>query len=140
MKMVIPNEGKVAWLDWAMGNGVVLREDYVLSLYQNNYTPVDGSTGTDFTDSTFPGYADVDIDQTDMGAAAVVANVAVSECNFVPVFTCTGGAGELAYGWYLAGRTSGLVLAAQRFDVARNMTSGATESIDPFTISLKTFT
>lgn len=138
--MVIPNEGKLIWLDWAMQNAGSPTEDYSLRLYSNNYTPVDGTTETDFTESAFTGYVRVNIDQADMGGSGLVGNVAVSECDFVPVFTCTGGAPELAYGWYLIGRTSGTVLAAQRFDAARTMASGATESIDPFTLSLETFT
>jgi hypothetical protein len=140
MKMVIPNEGKLLWLYWALVTNGGDLEDFVLKGYSNNYTPVDASTAANFTESLFTGYAAIDIDRADMNNPGIVANVAISTCSFVPQWTCTGGAAENLYGWFLVGAVSGKVLAAQRFDNVRVMASGATESINPFQISFKTFT
>jgi hypothetical protein len=114
-------------------------EDYQLRGFSNNYTPVDGTTITDFTESAFTGYGRININRNQMGDPGITANVAISECDFVPTWTCTGGAPENLYGWYLISKITSTVLAAQRFDAVRVMASGATEKIDPFQISLKSF-
>jgi hypothetical protein len=137
--MVIPNEGKLLWLEWALtGDGSSL-EDFVVRLYSNNYTPVDGSTLANFTEATFTGYTELDIMRSDFSTPVIVANVAEAQTSVPPEWTCTGGAAQDIYGWYLVGVDSGKVLAAQRFDAVRTMAAGATETLDPFKIKLKTF-
>lgn len=140
MLMVIPNEGKELWLYWALGTDGTDLEDFEINLFQNNYTPDDDSTDSDFTVATFTGYAQVDADRAQFGAPAIIADVAYSTLNFVPTFICTGGAAQTVYGWWMRGRTSGIVLAAQRFDAPRVMTNGATEELDPFRIALQSIT
>jgi hypothetical protein len=139
MNMVIPNEGKELLLYWALGTDGSDLEDFILRLYKNDYTPVDGSSGANFTVSDFDGYMDLPILRANFDPVAIVANVAEIEYDTVPEFVCTGGAAQNAYGWYLLGDTSGKVIAAQRFDSPRSMAPGATERLDPFKIKLKTF-
>jgi hypothetical protein len=136
--MVIPNEGKLLWAAWAFRDTSGF-DDWRLALFQNNLTPVDGSVKADFTESTFTGYSPVSIARGAMGAPAIVANVAVCTLSTVPTFTCTAGSGQLAYGWFLWAFTANKVLAAQRFDAARNMSANTIERIDPFALRLKTF-
>lgn len=138
MNMVIPNEGKTKWLDAAVllsgGSDTVFN----VKLYQNNYTPVDGSTAADFTEATFTGYTAVALTRSTFGAAAITSNVAYSTYPTPPAFNCTGGSSQTIYGWYMVGATSGKVYAAQKFDTARTLSPGASETLDPFKIALET--
>jgi len=139
MNMVIPNDGKKKFLDWIFrddGSGGV---DFIVRLYSNNLTPIDGTTTGDFVEATFPGYAEITYTHLDFGAAAIVANVAETVGTPAPAWTCSGGGGELIYGWYMVTSDDDTTLAAQKFDVPRNMTTGATEELDPFKFKLKTF-
>ena len=136
--MVIPDEGKTLMLDLAIHDDGSLQEDMTLELYQNDYTPVNGSTAANFTASTFTGYAPVTVTRATMGTPAIVANVAYRERSAVPVFTCSAGGPQNAYGWFLRGAVSNTVYAAQRFDAVRVMSAGVSESIDPFRLGLQT--
>lgn len=137
--MVIPNEGKLKWLQWALVNNAGGIEDLTLELYQNNYTPVDASVQASFTAATFAGYSTVPLVRTTFGAPALVGNVAYSTYPTDPVFTCTAGGPQLVYGWFMYGNASQKVYAAARFDITRSMSAGATETLSPFAIGLKTF-
>lgn len=140
MLMVIPDEGKLKWLYWALDTDGSDLEDFVLDLYQNNYTPDDASTASSFTVSSFGGYAQVSLLRSAFGAPAITSHVAYSGVSTPPAFSCTSGGSQTAYGWYLRGATSDKVLAAAAFDVPRVMSPGATETLDPFRLGLKTFT
>lgn len=139
MLMVIPDEGKLKWLYWALCTAGGDLEDFTLRLFQNNITPDDDTVLADFTEATFGGYAAVAITRAAMGAPAISSHVAYSTKSVAPVFTCTSGSAQTVYGWYLESNTSHKCVATQRFDAARSMSPGATESIDPFKIGLKTF-
>jgi hypothetical protein len=140
MLMVIPDLGKVKWLTWALFSNGADFENYILRLYQNNVVPTDASVTATFTEATFPGYAAVPVPRADFNDPVIIADVAISTCTFVPTYTCTGGAGQLVYGWFFVGATSNVCLAAQRFDFARNMTAGTSELINPFQFALKSYT
>jgi len=137
MLMVIPNEGKAAFLSIIFDPPAV--EDFVVELYQNNYTPVDASVIGDFTVATFTGSGPVTITSADWGAPVIVSDVGEITLTAPPTWTHGGGAAQTVYGWVMYGHDTLNVYAAQRFDVARNMTSGSIESLDPFKIKLKTF-
>jgi hypothetical protein len=134
--MVIPDAGQLLWLTWALIDSGETLESYTLHLYSNDYTPVQDTVTESFTEATFPGYSAIDYARDDFGAPATVDDIAVSTLSPTPTWTCTGGGGQLIYGWYLVGATSGTCLAAQQFAAPRNMTTGSTETLDPFTISL----
>lgn len=139
MNMVIPNEGKERLLNWLFpddGSGGV---NFIVRLYSNDFTPVNGTTTADMVEATFPGYAEITYVRGDISAAAIVANVAEVTFTPAPTWTCSGGGGELIYGWLMVTDDDDTCIAAQRFDTPRNMTSGATETLDPFKIKLKTF-
>jgi hypothetical protein len=137
MTVVIPDGGKVLWASWAVSKDTYHElEPYSVGLFKNNYTPDDATTASLMTESTFPGYVQVDLGPTDFADAVIVAHVAVITCSAPPVFTCTGGAGQLAYGFFMLGADSGIVLAAGRFDVPLNMIGGAVIDLEPFLAKL----
>lgn len=135
---VIPDEGKIILLGRALQTtGAVAAEDYVCDLYQNNYTPVNGSTGSNFTVATFTGYSQVAMPRTDFPAPTGSGGV-VNTTNSVPgAFTCTGGSPQTIYGCYVRGATSGKVVWASIFDATRSMATGATETV---TVEIAAFT
>ena len=138
MLMVVTNDGKKNFLDLATISGGDV-EDWEVWLFKNNYTPVDGSVTANFTPADFPGFAEVIIPQGVWGPSVIVADVAESDSHNTPTFTCTGGGGQLVYGWFMKGNTTGKTYLAQRFDTPRNMVAGATEVLDPFKLKLKIF-
>lgn len=138
MLMVIPDEGKEYWLNVLVG--LAGMEDLNVQLYSNNYTPVDGSTASDFTAATFTGSGVYQVVLADWGVVAVVANVAQVDATPPPEWTHGGGAAQVVYGWFAVTDVGGVVAMAQRFDSSRNMTPGSVESLDPFRLKLKTFT
>ena len=135
--MVIPNEAKLKWLSRMISPAG--HEDLILGLYQNNYTPVDGSSFLDFAPSTFAGYNEIAIVAADWSLPVIIANVGYLALPVAPAFTSTDVGGHLAYGWYLREDTSDTIMAAQRFAAARNMINGQTETLNPFRLALKTF-
>jgi len=139
MNMVIPNEGKMKWLRWAVGTNGVDLEDYVLALYRNDITPVDTSSTGDFTTANFLGYLPVTILRSEMGTPVIVSNVAETTRSNPPTFTSVDPAAQTIYGWILLSSVFSTLMAAQRFDSPRLMTLGASLAIDPFKIKLKTF-
>lgn len=138
MNMVIPNSGKLKLNYWMLKSDGSDLTDFELRLYSNNFTPVDGSTTVDFTEATFPGYAPLTIDRADFDGPAIIDDVAYVTALPTPEWTCSGGGGQLIYGWYLVTLDDDTLIAAQKFDTPRNMTSGATEKLDPYSIGLKT--
>lgn len=139
MFMVIPNFGKQKWLNWALCNDGSDVADFTLLLFQNDLTIADATLFSDLDEATFVGYSSVDILRSDMSFPFFDGDVAVSECGFVPSYSCTGGSLQTVYGWGLVSLDDMTLMAGQNFDVPRDMTPGATERIDPFQIRLKTF-
>lgn len=139
MLMVIPNEGKLKWLENAIPIEASISEPWWVRLYANDYTPVDGSTGVNFTEATFTGYAAVELLPELFSAPVLVGNVARADYPASPSYSCTGGSPQTVYGWFMVGQVSGIVYAAQRFDTPRLMATGSVEALDPFALDLKTF-
>jgi len=53
-------------------------ENYILKLYQNNYTPDDNAVDGSFTEASFTNYAAVTLTRAGWNSAAVVTNKAQS--------------------------------------------------------------
>ncbi len=139
MLMVCPNEGKTYFLNNCVNANEFSSDDWHVRLFQNDYTPVEDSELADFDEADFTGYDQVSIAQGSWDAAVIVADVAEVEYGAPPTYTCTGGAPQTVYGWYIVSDGANVVLLAQRFDDPREMVPGAVESLDPFKIKLKTF-
>lgn len=125
-----PDEGLILLLQRALfASGVSAAEDYYLDLYSNNYTPVYGSTLSNFTLCTFTGYAQATIPAADFAAPTATAPGATTTNSVQGVFSCTSGSSQTAYGCVLHGKTSGKVIAACLFANPRTMSPGATETV-----------
>jgi len=141
MLMMIPNEGKLRWLDRAVQLGTTYDFfQFNVRLYKNDYTPVDASVVDSFDPADFTGAAVWNIYAGDWEPTNVVADVAVIVTTVAPHFACTGGVDQTVYGWYMTDADDNAVMAAQRFNTPRLMTPGAVEVLNPFAIKLKTFT
>ena len=109
MAIVTPAEGEAVILNRMLGKSATA--DLTLRLYENDYTPVDGSTYANFTTATFPGYA-ADVLEN---ASWTVSDVAGTETASYPEVTFTAsGSGTSVYGYYVTVGTSTVVFA-ERF-------------------------
>lgn len=126
MALVVPDAGELVWLEKVRAymnsaGGVALK------LYQNNYTPVQGSVFASFTEATFSGYATAAI--TDLGAPVTTSNKAVSTSAAAKVFTHSGGGvSNTVYGYYVVDAATFAVVWAERFSAPITMSS-AVDSI-----------
>jgi hypothetical protein len=132
--ILVPDEGETRLWTELLDGGTV-RENWTLKLYQNNYTPVPGSTAASFTEANFTGYASKTLTRTvsastwqtvaegaPTGAWNGQANVAKSTYGTsAQVFSITGGASQTVYGYYVVGATSGKVIMAEQFASSRTL-------------------
>lgn len=139
MNMIIPNVGLELWLYWLLNQNSETLEDFVVDLYQNNYTPVFTSVAANFTASTFPGYAQVSVTRSSFTTISAADGIGAAVSTITPQWTCNGGAGQDAYGWFMRGATSGTLLAAQEFLNVRNMLPNTTETLGPFAMQMSQF-
>lgn len=137
MLMVVPNEGKVQFLATIFNPPTI--ENFVIELFKSNTTPDDDSVIGDFDLADFAGAGPWVVGPADWDAPIIVADVAEISLTVPPTWVHGGGAAQVVYGWVMYGEDTLDLFCAQRFDVARNMTSGSSESLDPFTIKLKSF-
>lgn len=86
----------------------------ILRLYENNKTPAAGDVLADYTESTTPGYAPINLPIT-VPAAATVASVATKTW-LIQTFTFTGAG--LIYGYYVTDITGTILLWAERYIAA----------------------
>lgn len=120
--MLLPNEGITFLLDNMLHNPLTTNEDLHLDLYNNNYTPVPGSTFSDFTVASFTGYAQVTLTRSGWGSSALVGNKAVATYTTNPItWTVTGTSTDTIYGYLVRGATSGKVYFAELISPARPM-------------------
>lgn len=136
--MVIPDEGKGRLALWAFITENSSFGSLRLQLYQNNYTPVDSSVLANFTLATFTGADPITIEREDWTGPSIESNIAYVYREPAPEWTMTAGSDQTVYGWVLWDNSDSCVIAAQLFSVARMMSIGATEVLDPFRIALKT--
>lgn len=139
MNMVIPDEGKLFLSQIAFRDVAGVDFNYLVQLFTNDYTPVDGSTFSSFTLATFTGSDFIQFSRLDFNAPTLVSHVAYVVLPTPPSWTCTGAGPQTCYGWVMWEDGGETVIAAQRFDSPRTMDVGATETLDPFKIALKTF-
>lgn len=110
MALVVPNVGEAIMLENIVNKTTA--ENLVLKLYTNDYTPVEGSTDTDFTVASGNGYADKTLTGASWNAATA------GDPSFITyakqTFTFTGALGNV-YGYYMVQATSGDLVYAERF-------------------------
>jgi len=118
MPLVVPDIGElVALASWLAGVAPTL----TMRLYKNNYTPVDASILTDFTEANFSGYAAVGIT---MGSPSEVSNKAKSVATAPAVYTHNGGGtANTIYGYYIHDTVLNQLMWAERFGSSQIMTN-----------------
>jgi len=128
MSLVVPDVGELIILD-ALVAGDTLAA-FECRLYQNNYTPVQGSVIGSFTVATFSGYA---ADWCAFGSATTVSNKAKIVGTTDVEFTHNGGGtSNTIYGYYVVDTVSGEVVWAERFAASQAMANNG----DKITITL----
>jgi hypothetical protein len=133
LAVIVPNEGLLEWLFWAFDDSDEPQEDFVVDIFQNNFTPTYTSTGSDFTVASFPGYSQVALPRASFTTITAMSGVGTIVSTISPTWTCTGGSGQTVYGWYMRGASSGKVLGAQLFPTAPVLTNGISVSLGPMT-------
>lgn len=111
-------------------------ENYILKLYQNNYTPADDSTPGSFTEANFTNYAAVTLTRALWNAAVTVSNKAETSYGSAPQSWTCGASGNTIYGYYVVGATSTVVLWAELFSTSRVLANQDVLNLTPkFTLN-----
>ena len=117
MALVVPDEGEIELLKKLLKN-TADTEDYLLRLYQNNYTPSGATVIADFTEANFTNYAEKTVARNDWATPTTnLSNKAESSVT-VQSWTC-GTVGNTIYGYYVICSVSGKVLWAEKFASTR---------------------
>lgn len=131
MALVVPNVGELELLNRLLqGGNYVDNSDYVLRLYQNNYTPTTASTLGDFTEADFTNYLSVTLSQTLWGSASTNGNDKAESSYSQQSWTC-GSTGNTVYGYYVEGAASGTLLWAEKFGSAKVLSNGDVLNLVP---------
>src|SRR5436309_14240860 len=96
--MVIPDEGKLKWLYWALCTDGSDLENFTLKLFKNDYTPDDDSTGSSVTVADLTRYAHVTINRSLMPSPSITSHAAYSTRSTAPSVSSTGGSSQTVYG------------------------------------------
>lgn len=131
MALVVPQEGELQLLDKMLRAALSVDENYILLLFQNNYTPDTNATASLFTEATFSGYAAMTLSRANWNASTIVSSKAQSSYGSNPQTWTCGVTGNTIYGYWVQGATSGKVLWAERFAVARTLATGDVLNITP---------
>jgi hypothetical protein len=101
--------------------------DWVLHIYQNDYTPIPGSAIEDYTECDFPGYSAADLINADWGSVSVEDHVAMmtndTPCEFEA--DPTGFVSQPAFGYYVTD-SEGDYQYGERFALTKTIEPGGT--------------
>lgn len=122
----VPNEGEIKLLDKILHDGT---EVLSLRLFNNNYTPDDATTISNFSEATFTNYVALPISSASFGAAETVSDKASSTFGSAQTWTC-GSTGDTVYGYFVMDSVS-KILWAEKFGTARVVAENDTISIQP---------
>lgn len=138
--MVFTSEGLLRVLANALWDvSGIYHEDFWIELFKSNTTVAYTSQISDFTLADFTGYSHFSYTRSDMTGVVLSGGDTVRTNGIItPSFACTGGSAQTVYGWLAVGKTSGKVWFGQNFATARLMTSGASETLDPFRVYCQT--
>lgn len=101
-----------------------------LHLFKNNHTPAVTDTISDYTESTFAGYAAVSM--TTWTAAAIASHIATMTSDTKTFTRSTTGTAENVYGYYVTDNGSTILLWAERDPLAPIV---LTNSGDSYTVT-----
>ena len=124
MSLIVPNSGEILLHTFALTH-----EDLTLKLYKNDYTPTATSVVGNFTEADFTGYSAATLDKDDW-TIVTDGNSKASATNDAQSWTAA--STQTVYGYYVLSTSSATtVLWAERFGVARALTSGDQLTITP---------
>jgi len=129
MALKVPDVGELILLNAL--RAVPATTNWFCMLYQNNYTPVDGSVFADFTEATFNGYS---AQGFAFSAPTTVSGKATLVATAPCVFTSTGGSpANTIYGYMVGDTLTGEVVWAERFGSSQAMVNNG----DQISVTLK---
>ena len=132
MTLVVCREGELQLLDKMLKDALSTDEDYILRLFQNNYSPDEDDATTSFTVANFTGYALRTLTRALWNAAAVSTSKAESSYNTSPESWTCGATGNTVYGYWVEGNNGpNDVLWSERFATARVLADGDVLNITP---------
>ena len=118
-------------LDKMIKAALTVDENYILKLFQNNYTPDQATVTASLTEANFTNYVAKTLTRAGWNSAVVVTGDAQSSYgSSAQTWTC-GASGNTVYGYWIEGATSGVALWAERFAVARVVASGDVLNLTP---------
>jgi hypothetical protein len=129
--LIVPAEGELQLLNKMLQAALVVDENAILKLFQNSYTPDTNATATLFTEANFTGYAAMTLTRNNWNAATLVAGEAQTSYGSNPQAWTCGVTGNTIYGYWVQGATSGKVLWAELFSVARTLATNDVLNITP---------
>lgn len=118
MSLKVPDVGEATILDHLLG---AYGDDLEVRLYQNDYTPVDGSVLGSFTQADFEGYAGQNAES--WTGAVMASGRARSTADQITWTKGTGGTGNSIYGYYVVDADENLLWAERDPSAPVNMTS-----------------
>lgn len=127
MSLLVPDEGELQMIDLVLNNAT--QENLVLALYTNEYTPVEGSTLTNFTLATGGGYASKTL-SAGSWTTGTVGGVTAGQYT-QQTWTFTADVGTI-YGYLIYGATSGKVYWAEKFAAGEATYNGKEIKITPY--------
>ncbi len=115
--IIVPFEGEIALLDTLLRATDFSSREWFLHLYQNDFGPVRNTVVADFVESTFPGYAPLELVDSTWLDPIIIGTVASTTYGAGPVtFTPEYDTGEPVFGYYVTTASGALCLWCQRFD------------------------
>lgn len=136
MALMVPSVGELQLLDKMLGDALSTDEDYILKLFQNNYTPDATDVTGSFTEASFTNYAARTLTRALWNAAAVNGTKAEASYGTAPSSWTAGVTGNTIYGYWVEGAGSSDVLWSERFATSRVLADGDVLNITPkFTLS-----
>ena len=135
MSIVIPDEGAVYLLRRLTRVDPLDRDPWEVRLFQNDYTPGPSTTGADFVESSFTGYARITVDPDDWTLPTIQDGRATCSPGPDPlVFQNVGSLPQWVFGFWVKRVASSTVVFCCRLPVPRDMTATSELLLDvPFT-------
>jgi hypothetical protein len=125
MPLVLPNQGEGILLSNTLKGGLEGDPAWDIGLYKNDYTPVQGSVNSDFTEADFTGYARQGIDPSLWTSPTIISNRASMTANSGDPYEFTNtGSSQTIYGYFIFDTTSSLIIAAEKFGTSRTLATG----------------
>jgi hypothetical protein len=135
MALHTTDAGEIELLDKMLKDALSVDETYILKLYSNNYTPVDASAASNFTECTFTSYVAKTLTRAGWNGATTVSNKASSTYSAASAWTC-GATGQTVYGYWITATTSSVILWAELFGSSRTLANGDVLQLTPvFTLN-----